>query len=342
MRKLLLSALTVCFVLHGYGQTDSLAVILKEGTELHDKGDYSGAIAKYDAIIAANGRYFQAYYEKTFSLYQAGRFQECVDLSRQVLKDFSDEEGLKRIYDTYGSALDGLKDQDGAIRIYSEGIKKFPNYYLLPFNRGMTEFSRKQYDEAVKDYERAITLNRGHASSHQYLAYVIYPKNKMAAAMALTCFLLIEPKGKRAEKNLPILMKVLGANVEKKDDKTINITMMMPKEKSKKEEDDFRNTEMLMSLTTAAAMGKEAKDTAAVDRLKGAMGILALANADKKGFFSNTYVSLLSGLEKAGLLETASHIAYMSAGDADNQRWLEENAEKVKDFSRYIDEWIGK
>jgi hypothetical protein len=342
MRRFPLLVFCICTAIPGFCQTDSLASLLKEGTELHDKGDYTGAIAKYDAILAVDGRYFNAYIEKTLSLYQGGRFQECVDLCRKVIKGFPGEAGLKNVYVSYGSALDGLVKPDEAIKTYKEGIRMFPGYYLLPFNKGMTEYSQKQMEDAVKDYEAAITINHGHASSHQYLGYAIYPKNKMAAAMALTCFLLVEPRGKRAEKNLPILLKLLGANVERKDEKTINITMAMPKDDLKKQEDDFHLTEMMMSFSTAAAMGKESKDTTAVDRLRRAMEILAIAKADKKGFFSNTYVDLLAGLEKADLLETAAHIAYLSAGDATNQQWLGDHAEKVQEFYRYMDDWIKR
>ena len=348
MRILLLTTIAFCSVFSGRCQTDSLAALLQEGTELHDKGDYTGAIAKYDVILAANSHYFAAYIEKSLSLYQAGRFQECVDLSRKAMKDFPNEAGLKNIYVTYGSAMDGLGKPDEAIKIYKEGMRKFPNYYLLPFNKGTTEYAQKEYENAVKDFEMAIGINRGHASSHQYLAYAIYPKNRMAAAMALTCFLFIEPRGQRAGKNLPILLKVLGANVEKKDDKTINITLPSSALGKEKGEDDFRTTEMMMSFTTALGMGEKGKDSAvikdttAAGLLNSKLEVLAIASPEKKGFFTNTYVNLLSGLKDAGLLETAAHVIYASAADAANQQWLEDHAEKVQDFTKWMNDWIKR
>lgn len=341
MRTLLLTMFVLSLAARCHGQVDPLGEQLQEGIQRHDRGDYTGAIAKYDAIIAANSRYFAAYAEKALSLYQAARFQECVDLCKQTLKDFPDEPGEKNIYVSYGSALDGLGKSDEAIKVYKEGIKKFPDYYLLPFNKGMTEYSHKEYEEAIKDYETAIGINHLHASSHQYLAYTMYPTNKMAAAMALATFLMIEPTGERAERNLKLLLQVLGANVKKTGEKTITISLPSSAVDTKsKKPDDFGTTELMISMTTAAGLGGESKDSTVVGALRGKLSILGFANPNKKGFFTNTYVALLSDLDKAEMLETAAHVIYQSAKDADNQQWLQDHQEKVDALNTWLKEHL--
>jgi Tfp pilus assembly protein PilF len=341
MRTLLLTMLVLSLAARCHGQVDALGEQLQEGIQLHDRGDYTGAIAKYDAIIAANSRYFAAYAEKALSLYQAARYQECVDVCKQALKDFPGDPRNDNLYVSYGSALDGLGKPEEAIKVYKEGIKKFPNYYLLPFNKGMTEYEHKQNEEAIKDYESAIGINHLHASSHQFLAYAIYPTNKMASAMALTTFLLIEPMGERAEKNLKILLQILGANVKKTDDK--NITISIPSsslDTKSKNPDDFGTTELMMSMTTAAGFSEKNKDSTVVGALRSKLSVLGLATPNKKGFFTNTYVVLLSDLDKAGMLETAAHLIYESAKDQDNQQWLQDNREKVEALNAWLKEHL--
>ena len=343
MRTLLLTLMVVCLAGHGRAQSDSLNILLQEGIKLHDAGDYAGAISKYDAIIAAHPDYFNAWYEKSFSMYQAGMYEPCMNLCRQILKNFPDNDGNSRVYDTYGSAADGLGQSTEAIKIYKEGIRKFPNFYLLPFNKGTTEYNQKEYDEATKDFETAIRLNHAHASSHQYLAYTIYSKNKIASAMALATFLLFEPSGPRAEKNLRSLIQVLGGNVQKKDDKTINITMSAEDLDTKgKGEDDFRPLEVMISLTAAANMGEKLKDSTDAGKLHSMLEILATANPKKKGFFYDTYVTLFAGLQKAGLLESAAHVMYLSAKEDYNQRWLTEHEDEVNKLSAYMNDWAKK
>jgi tetratricopeptide (TPR) repeat protein len=340
MRTLLLALLVLGLGFRGHCQEDSLQTSLNEGIKLNDAGDFAGAIAKYDAIIAAHPGYFQARYEKAYTLYQSGKYQECADIGAQLLKDFPGEAGLRHVYVIYGSAMDALGKPRDAIGIYKDGFRKFPDFYLLPFNKGMTEYSQKEYDDAIKDYETAIKLNRAHASSHQYLAYSIYPKNRIASAMALCGFLLFEPTGQRAEKNLKLLVQVLGANVEKKDEKTINI-MMPPSalDDKGKGEDNFYMTEMTISLTAAANMGESAKDTSAPGKLKSLLEVLAIADPKKKGFFTNTYVNLLDRIRTADLLETAAHVMYMSAKEDGNTEWLQSHDDKVNQLTNLVNTW---
>src|ERR1700748_3514615 len=253
--------LTFSLATGSQAQQDSLDNMLQAGMQLHDKGDYGGAIGQYDQIIGLNPHYYLAYAEKSFSLYQWGKYQDCIELCKKVLKEFTSNEKNGNIYVNYGSALDALGKPDEAIKIYKEGIRKFPGYHMLYFNKGITEYANKEYDDAVQDMEKWISLNPAHASSHQGLALSIYPKNKIASAMALTGFLLLEPTGERAENNLKMLQEILGANVQEKDEKNITITvsadMLDTKEKG---EDDFHLTGFMLSVAGAADKTETSKN----------------------------------------------------------------------------------
>jgi hypothetical protein len=205
------------------------------------------------------------------------------------------------------------RSTDDALSIYSEGMRRYPDFYLLPFNKGVTEYRLQKYDDAVLDLERSVTLNPTHASSHQFLAYSIYAKNKIAAAMALSTFLVLEPSGPRAEKNLKILLGILKANVEKKDEKNITINIS-PEAVNGKErgEDDFRQVEMMISFSTAADLGKDS--LSAMKKLE-----------DKLGYFA-----------------IAAHLIYYSANDGDNRQWLDANKDKVQGLSQWTAQHLGK
>ena len=79
---------------------------------------------------------------------------------------------------------------------------------MLHFNRGITEYQLKLYPEAANDFKNSVSLNPFHPSSHQSLAYCVYDKNKVAGMLALSVFLMLEPEGKRAEKNLSAAEKL--------------------------------------------------------------------------------------------------------------------------------------
>ena len=341
MKKHALSIFLLILSLTTFAQESALDDLLQQGLALHDKGDYAGAIKKYDEILSRNDRFYLVYPEKSFSLFMAAKYDDCIELCKQTLKKFPDSAQNKNIYVHYGSALDVLGKTDEALSIYSEGMRRYPDFYLLPFNKGVTEYRLQKYDDAVHDLERSATLNPLHASSHQFLAYSIYAKNKIAAAMALSTFLVLEPSGQRAVKNLKILLGILNANVEKKDEKNITISISPEAVNGKeKGEDDFRQVETMISLSTAADLVKDS--LSAMKKLEDKLEYFAIADPKKKGFFSHYYVTYLIGVRDNNFLETAAHLIYYSANDGDNRQWLDANKDKVQGLSQWTAQHLGK
>jgi tetratricopeptide (TPR) repeat protein len=337
MRLFILFLITVSSSLPLFAQQGVSQLLLDSGIVLHDKQDYEGAIKIYDQIISTDKDFYGAYYEKSFSLVSMGKYQDCIDLCKQILKKFKNEDGNKNVYVNYGTALDALKQPGDAIKIYKEGAKKFPDFYLLPFNKGITEYLTKESDAATEDLEKSVGLNPMHASSHQFLGYCVYGKNKIAAIMSLSTFLLLETEGERTTKNLTILLKLLGANVEQKDNKTINISLS-PDALKEGGEDNFHLTEMTLSLRAGLDFDEKFKDLSPEQKLMNKLSLLAIISS-KKGFFSTFYVPFFAEMKEKNYLETASYIIYASNGEAGNKKWLEGNMGKVKEFYQWLNDY---
>jgi Tfp pilus assembly protein PilF len=332
---------TLSLAIRCSAQEDTLRAYLQAGISKHDAGDYDGAIRQYDRIIAINPRYYLAYSEKTFSLFMAAKYQDCIELCKQVLKEFPDSDQNFNIYINYGSALDGQGQSKEAIKVYDEGIRKFPHQHLLFFNRGITEINQNDYDAATRDMEESLRLNPGRAGAHQALAYAVFQKNRIAGILAITTFLIIEPTGPRAEKNLALLTQWLHKNVSQKNDSNITITLSADALDTKaKGDDDFRPTEVMLNLTAAMDAAEQSKGKTPAELMEKKLGILADITPTRKGFFSNFYLPFFAGLQKAGLLETASHIMYLSAKNADDLTWLQAHTDKYKELQKYMNNWF--
>ncbi len=135
MRKLILCLFLFWAAGVARAQEDSLKALLLEGVTLHDKGDYDGAIKIYDEVIAKDPQRLLAWYEKSLTLLVAKRFEDCIALCKEVLKNFKEGDELDNIYVNYGSALDAAGKPDEAIKVYSQGIRKY-NHYLLLLQQG--------------------------------------------------------------------------------------------------------------------------------------------------------------------------------------------------------------
>jgi tetratricopeptide (TPR) repeat protein len=325
------------------GQTDTLKPYLQAGISKHDSGDYDGAIREYDRIIAIDPKYYLAWSEKSFSLFQQGKYSICIDLCKQVLKDFPDNEQNGNIYTNYGSALDALGHGKEAIDVYNKGIRKFPKEHLLYFNRGITEYTLKDIDAATKDMEESLRLSPGHPGSHRALAFCVYQKNRVAGVMALTTFLLVEPTGPRAENALNMLSQLLHKNISQKNDSNINISLSMDDLNTKeKGPDDFHITDMTITLSAALDAEELKKGKTPAQLMEKKLEFLAIASPAKKGFFGQFYIPFFEAMQKDSLLEAASHVMYLSAKDSANTNWLEANPDKVQAFQKYVNDWENK
>ncbi|AEW00094.1 hypothetical protein A4D02_28830 [Niastella koreensis] len=345
MRPLIAVLLSICPFFTSLAQTDdAIASSMKAGIALHDKGDYEGAIKIYDSIIKKDPHFFLAYYEKSLSLLTAGKYQDCADLSGEIVKQFPEAKEIPKVYSNYGTALDYLQKPEEAIKIYSEGIKKFPGNYLLWFNRGVTEYSLKDLEKAAEDFKKSVSLNPMHASSHIYLAYCMQNTNKVASIMCVSTFLILEPTTKRSENAVKLLSSLLGRNVEKKDEKNITISLSpdLLDTKSKKE-DDFHITELTLTFGSALDLGESKKDVNIAEKMKEKLDIIGVIDeSKKKGFFTTFYVPFFKEMHRDSLMRTAAYIMNASADNKDVNNWLEQNKSHVEEFYKWVDNYAWR
>jgi tetratricopeptide (TPR) repeat protein len=144
--------------------------LVDEGIAYHDKGDYDGAILRYDKALELDKDNLLALAEKAFSLLSSQRYEESIKYCQKAIETHSGEDGLKTVYVTFANATDALKKTDKSIEIYDEGIKQFPDYYQLYYNKGVTLWSVKKDDDALLCFQTAAKLNPRHASSHNAIA----------------------------------------------------------------------------------------------------------------------------------------------------------------------------
>ncbi len=137
---------------------------VEEGITLHDAGNYTEAIAKYDEALSLDRNNLLALTEKALTLEASKKYNEAIEICEIILKHFQDKDS-KSIYVTYGNCLDHLGKIDKAIKIYEEGIKLYPTYYQLYYNMAIALYNAKEYDKANKAFQNSIKLNPNHTSS---------------------------------------------------------------------------------------------------------------------------------------------------------------------------------
>ncbi len=322
--------------------------LVNEGIAYHDKGDYEGAITKYNKALELDKDNLLALAEKAFSLISLEKYDEVIKCCELAIEKHSMDEGLKNVYVTYGNALDGLKKTDKSLEVYNAGIKVFPDYYQLHFNKGITLYSIKKYDEAILCFQQAIMINPKHGSSHNAIARILNMKHKrIPALLTFSRFLILEPSSKRGIENLENVKLIMGGNAEKtgKNSVTINISPDMLGDTTadgKPKENSFTSTDLILAMSSAMDFDKKNKKKTEVQKFiskfETVCASLSETQDKNSGFYWDYYVPYFIEMKNNNLIETFAYIIYSSSEDKDVAKWIKAHGD---DITRFYD-WSKK
>lgn len=346
MKGILLVLLLCCSHTWLLAQDKAAArALVKAGVALHDQGDFSGAIAKFDAALAADADNYLALAEKCNSLCFAQRYDECIALCEKTLQSHSDNGEIGVVYLAYANSLDHLKRGEEALAMYHRGQQADPDNHQMWYNEGVALAGMKRTEEAIPAFQKAVRLQPKHASSHNALARLEHARgNRVAAVMAYARFLVLEPEGQRATANLPMLEKALRGDVEQTGKNSVKITVdgsRLPAEgDTTTRENDFSAIELTMSLLSAADFEKKSKGAPHerfLEKFQLLCGMLEPTDPPKAGFYWEYYAPFFHAMKVDGHLETAVMLMYASTEEKAVRKWLDGHEREVKAF--YV--WCG-
>jgi tetratricopeptide (TPR) repeat protein len=348
MKYFLMLSFAITQVLSIHAQDiDSVKVLINQGVSLHDNGDYTSAIQKYEKALELDEDNITALGEKALSLLSLKEYKAAIKTCQLAIKKDPQSKSLKFIYVTYANALDALDKPTEAVEIYNQGIELFPYYDPLYYNKGVTLSDLKKYDEALLSFQSSATLNPQHASTQNAIGRILIENNNIPALLAFSRFLIIEPQGERAKSNLPYIQKIMVANVEKtgKNRITINIdpNTLADAEKEGEKENNFSTTDLILSMTAALDYDKKYKKKTEVElfmvKFATVCSSLKEVQKDNYGFYWEYYVPYFIELKEKDLIETFSYLVYASSEKKDVQKWLDKNEVKIELFYEWSSEY---
>jgi len=341
--KILFFALIFAFSIHCClsQPNEAVARLVKQGIAQHDKGDYAAAIKIYDEALQIDKDDYDANYEKSLSCLYAKRFDECITISKYLLEKHPCNADIKAVYSTYGSALDDNGNPEEGIKIFDKGIKRFPTYHTLYFNKGLTLARMKKWEDAIDYFLLALKYKPNHAGSLYYMALAQEHSNKVAAVLSCLTFLAVEPEGKRAATILQYLNNVMGSFAIKGKDGGSVISIDAGDTGNKRKENNFSTVQMMLGLTAAAAFTDSAKSTTATEKLSRQIQLLVesldTGKKEGKGIYWDVYAPFFTGMKKKELIPVFAHVASITSGDERNIQWINANQDRLQEFFK----WVG-
>lgn len=316
-------------------QSDKHRQLLREGVGLHDGRDYDGAIAKYQEILKENQDDIEAIYELGFSYFMKRDYRKSLEIGYRGAQYKSSL--LQRFYVLIGNNLDHLGQSDKAVKVYRQGIKRFPDEVQLHYNLAITLLAANKPDDAKKALKQAVYVGPEHPSSHAALCQIYQRGNyKIPALMAACRFLVLEPNTTRSEAALRLVKDLLESGAKRGSEP--NQISVMIDASGKTDEGDFTATTAALSLLSATRFLEESKGKdptrLLVNTLSTLLAIMSEGESDKKnsGFALQYYQPYFSEMAKRKLVEPFCYYIAQSAKSEEVSQWLAQNAGRVREF----------
>ena len=192
--------------------TPEQTILTQEGVQLHDNGDYDGAIKKYESVLSINPDNILAIYEMGFSYFAKMDYRKALELSQKGAEYNS--KLLSTFYMQIASCSDHLGDWEKAIKIYKKTIKEFPQERLLRFNLALTYSQHQKPDLAISLLKEELYLTPSHPTSHLLLGLLFKDGGyRIPAIFALSRFLVLQPQSGRSADALAGLQDLINGGV---------------------------------------------------------------------------------------------------------------------------------
>jgi len=180
----------------GLALTDEVMALLGKGNDLFDKGDYAGALAAYQEILAQSPDAYPVYYSIGNCYFAQEKYDEAEASYMKVLeKDPKRVDTLIAIGNCYANRGDSAKAMEWYGKVEFEKIDD----PVVLYNLGTNYYNSAKFEEALKFYQKAVEKQKDSTDALYQLGltYLNLQKNAEAIA-AFESYLTIDADSPRA------------------------------------------------------------------------------------------------------------------------------------------------
>jgi Tfp pilus assembly protein PilF len=222
LRLVVAVCLTGWSILATAADFDRLSV-MRKGIELHDRGDYQGALAEYQSVLATNPDDDLALHEMSLTYMTMQDYAACINVARRgaAIKS-SSQAGTIAVL---ASCQDDAGLPKDALATFKSAVKKFPYNVSLNYNYGVSLARAGDSKLATKHLRVAIEQSPAYASP--YLSYALVQKGEGLTASSTLMylrFLMLELHSDRTKEAAAI---AIAPFIPRPGDN--NITVTLPK-----------------------------------------------------------------------------------------------------------------
>lgn len=342
MKKIIsaICAICICLLLTSYtfAQGNELEKHVGKGVELHDKGDYHGAIREFEKALSIDANSPLANSEIANTYFALKDYDKAIAACDKVIA--AHDRYVDNAYVTKGSCLDMQGKPQEAITVYKKGIEDYPKNYFLYYNLALTSYAQKEYEQTEDALKHSLRLNPSHSSSHLMLGYLMNEKgDRVKSLLALYNFLLLEPTSERAKSALAMAQQEMQKGVVRESDKKTSI--FIPGN-DLDTADGMSTANFWLSMLEAGKDIDKNKNKSDIEMFmensKAFLGVLGSLKKNSHGFWWNYYADFYTSMFKSKDREEA--FGYMICTPSEDKKvfnWIKKNKSKIDELAKWYD-----
>ena len=179
----------------GQNNREQVLALQRQAIELMDNGDPDQGIVLLRQALTLDPDYWPLTYEMAYAYMVKRDYQKAIKLAKTLYK-YEDCNDL--VYQLVGNCYDYLKNPKKALKVYAQGLKRFPDSGALYLEQGVVSGMQGHYDEAVASFEKGISVAPMFPSNYYRAAqFYAYSTSKVWSQIYSEIMMNLLPSGDR-------------------------------------------------------------------------------------------------------------------------------------------------
>ena len=304
---------------------DSLFSVANEFRN-QEKYQESNEVLKKISLYSSAGS--KALFGVIRNFYIEKKYDEAISRLKTVDVSLLNKEELHEYYLLYTNILDDADKPSEALVLFNEGVKLFPESYLMYYNRSIAHIRLKNRQAAVDDLFKSIEIYPNYFRAHYLLGTIAIENGNLAEGiLAITTSILHDTDNRIT----PTAVKYLNYELAKKFEE--------PKEKVVFEgSEQFSNINNIIKKQFALSKGYKVEtdlDITYIRQLQATLSELSKIQGSK-GFFAQRYLEFYKRLRQSNQFETFSYRLFQNYDAPDIQKIMQKKKGELQKFNEWL------
>lgn len=315
--------------------------VIREAIKVMDDGNPDKAILLLDSARKIGPPDYTYDYETGFAYQLKKDYKQAIRFFEASTK-FSN--ATDQTFQMLGNIYDIDGDPKKAIETYKKGLIRFPNSGRLYLEYGIMDLIAKNYDEAVKKWEKGIEVEPDYPSNYYRLASLFsQTEHRIWAIFYGEMFLNLERNSERTQEISKLLFDMYKESITINADGAAKVDFTNSTLSS--ESNSFKNGKMPFRMAygldfilamTLSSKGKEVTIDYIASARIGFIEHWFKQKRDKD--YPNLLLNYQQKVKEAGYLEPYTYWLLMMGDENGFDKWYSKNEKKFKDFA----DWFNK